>query len=262
MAGVYAKGFMRIEHVSLCIVATIVLGGCAFGQRVDYRGSSAIAAPATKGAVVGLGTQDERPYVINGGKEANFVGLNRSLTGIPYNVSTTSGAPLADEIGSLIAGALRTNGATVTQVNIPVGSSSERRLALFKTTNSSRYYLIELREWKTDNYLGSPSFIYDVSLSVIDSRGAILATKNTKGDDKLGSRSDRANLATAISSIFGDLINDPAIISASVGSSTASTDAPSPVPSGFQPGGSCSVDQVLEMKRIGLAEDKIKAACK
>ena len=240
---------MRIHHISLCTVSAIVLTGCAFGQRVDYRGSSDFSIPATK-VVVALGTQDERPYVVNGDKQATFVGLSRSLYGIPYNVNTSSGEPLADEIGSLVAGALRKNGANVTQVKIPVGTSSEGRIVLFKTTNSSRYYLIELREWKTDTY-ANPILYYDVSLSVIDGSGSLLATKNTKGEDKLGSRPNRANLSTAISSIFGELINDSAIVSA------------------LEPGaaseakiGGCSVDQILEMKKLGLPEDRIKAACK
>lgn len=251
---------MRIYHVLLCTVLAIALSGCAFGRHINYSGSSNFSTPATM-EVVALGAQDERSYVVSGDKQTNFVGLMRSLNGIPYNVYTSSGEPLADEIGTLVAGALRKNGANVTQVKIPLGAALEGRIALFKTTNSSRYHLIEIREWKTDTYV-NVTLSYDVSLSVIDGQGTLLATKNTKGEDKLGSRPDRANLSTAVSSIFGGLINDPAIVSASIIES-------SPIPSALKPKlpsevktGGCSVDQILEMKRLELPEDRIKAACK
>lgn len=251
---------MRIYHVLLCTVSAITLTGCAFGHHINYSGSSNFSKPATMEAVA-LGAQDERPYVVNGDKQTNFVGLMRSLYGIPYNVYTSSGEPLADEIGTLVAGALRKNGANVMQVKIPMGTSLEGRVALFQNTNSFRYHLIEIHEWKTDTYLNA-TLSYDVSLSVIDGRGSLLATKNTKGDDKLGSRPDRANLSTAVSSIFGGLINDPAIVSASVVEF-------SPIPSALEPRlaskvntGGCSVDQILEMKKLELSEDRIRAACK
>lgn len=259
---------MRIHHVLICVAVAIVLGGCAFGQRINYSGSSTFSAPSAKG-VAALGAQDERPYVVNGGKDTNYVGMNRSLYGIPYNVHTTSGEPLADELGSLVAGGLRKNGANVTQVRIPIGTSPEGRIALFKPTNASRYHLIEIREWMTDNYFGA-TISYDVSLSVMDGRGSILATKNTRGSDiKLGSRPDLANLAIAVSTIFGGLINDPAIVAASVGDSVPNPVETSRVPAASGPqspteakAGGCSVDQVLEMKRVGLSEDRIKVACK
>lgn len=254
---------MRIFSTLLCIVSAFVLGGCAAGNKVDYRGTSSFTAPAAKG-VMALGAQDERPYVVNGGKQANYVGMTRSLYGIPFNTATTSGEPLADEIGSLVASTLRKNGSTVTEVKLPVGASSEGRIALFKPANAIRSYLIEIREWLTDTYM-SAALTYDISLSVIDNSGAVLATKNARGDDiKLGSRPDFANLATAVSTIFGGLLNDPAIVSASGGGSTPSTVAASPntsAPQSVAKAERCSVEQILEMKRVALPEDRIKAAC-
>lgn len=256
---------MRLHFVLFGIATAIVLSGCAAGKRVDYRVTTEFVAPTVKGTTVSVGAQDVRPYVLDGSKQTNFVGLSRSMAGIPYGVVTTSGDPLADEIGALIAGALRKNGATVMEVKIPVGTPAVGRVALFKATNSTRNYLLEIREWKTDTY-SNTTLSYDISLNVLDNLGAVLATKNIKGQDKLGSRPDRMTLATAISSIFGGLLNEPEIVSAggAIDASTQPLATSSVAPSQPAPAkaSGCSVDQVLEMKKVGLSEDRIRMACK
>jgi len=268
---------MRLFRVILLFACPAILGACAFGQRIDYRGSSNFATPATDEAVT-VGVQDERPYVVNGNKEPNFVGLQRSLYGIPYSVTTTSGSPLADEIGSLVVGAINQKTTIATQIKIPVATSSESRNALFGSMKSARAYFIEIREWETDTYFKT-TLTHDVSLSVMNSAGTILATKNSIGEETLGSRADRANLATSISSIFGTLVNDPVIVAASKGSAdspvippltppippippTPPTPPNSGVSSSEGKSAGCSVDQVLDMQKAGLSEERIRAACK
>ena len=262
---------MRLFKVILLFACPAILGACAVGQRIDYRGSSNFATLAIDEAVT-VGVQDERPYVINGNKKPNFVGLMRSVYGIPYSVTTTSGDPLADEIGSLVVGAINQKTTFASQIKIPVATSSESRNALFGSMKSARAYLIEIREWETDTYVKT-TLTHDVSLSVMNSAGTILATKNSIGEETLGSRADRANLATAISSIFGTLVNDPVIVAASKGSvdspvippltsPTPPTPPNSDVRSGEGKSAGCSVDQVLDMKKTGLSEERIRAACK
>lgn len=254
---------MRIFGTLLCIVSLIVLGGCAAGRKIDYRGTSNFTAPAAKG-VIAIGAQDERPYVVDGGKQANFVGKTRSLYGIPFDTATTSGEPLADDIGSLVANTLRKNGSTVTEVKLPIGGSPETRIALFKPVNATRSYVFEIREWRTDKYM-RVGLTYDISLSVLDKSGTVVATKSAKGNDvKLGSHPDFTDLATAVSTVFGGLMNDVAIISASGGDSTlgtASALSKASTPQSTTAADHCSVEQILEMKRMALPEERIKAAC-
>lgn len=255
---------MRMFYVVLGLLAAIFLTGCAAGKRVEYRGSSEFESRTVKGSVVVLGTSDARPYVLNGDKQSSFVGLSRSLYGIPFGVLTTSGEPLADEIGSLVAGALRKNGASVTQVKIPLGTSVDGRNALFKAANNPRYHFIEIQEWTTDTYF-NVTLKYDVSLSVLDSRGSQLVKKSVKGEDKLGTRPDRANLAIALSSIFGGLMNDSEIVAASdlnQDSTQMGTSTPQAVIARDEKPNACSVEQILQMKKLGLSQERITEACK
>ncbi len=254
---------MRIFCTLLCIFSLLVLEGCAAGRSIDYSGSSNFTAPSANSAIA-LGAQDERPYVVNREKEPTYVGKTRSLYGIPFNTTTSSGQPLADEIGSLVATTIRKNGSTVKEIKLPIGASAETRVALFKPADAMRSYFFEIREWRTDRYM-RVSLTYDISLSVLDKTGAVLATKSTKGDDiKLGGHPDFADLATAVSTIFGGLVNDAEIVSAS--KTTSALDKAAAVPSASTTptaaiSNHCSVEQILEMKKMALPEDRIRAAC-
>lgn len=198
---------MRTHHIVACIASVVFLTGCPFNRHVDYRGTSTFATPAT--SVTMLGAQDQRPYITNQNKPEDFVGVIRTTNGKPYDVHSSSGEPLADDLGGLVAGAFRNNGTNMTQVKIPSTASANERHALFNST----YYLIDIREWQTDTPVHTSFLTYDVSLSIIDANGSVLATKSASGKDVLDSGSEDKNLSATISRIFGGLINDSAIAS-------------------------------------------------
>src|SRR5436309_1845103 len=54
---------------------------------------------------------DSRPDVVSGDRKETFIGLSRSLYGIPYPVHTRSKKPFATELADLAAGALKSGGA-------------------------------------------------------------------------------------------------------------------------------------------------------
>lgn len=196
---------MRTRHIIILIASVLLLSGCAIYRHVDYRSTSAFATPTTEITV--LGAQDQRPYVVNKTKPVDYAGVIFTTAGKPYDMHTSSGDPLANELGSVIIKAFRTNGTNIAQVDIPAGASTNARSILFKST----YYLLEIREWQTDMPVNTSFLTYDLSLSIIDVDGSVLSTKSVSGKDELGHDPYDKNLSAAVSRIFSNLVNDSSI---------------------------------------------------
>jgi hypothetical protein len=170
--------------------------GCAVGNRYDYRsaiGGLPLAGPGR----IAVDVVDARPYVVNGEKGRDFVGLQRGGFGNPFDVKTGSGAPLADEMRSAINGALQRQGFTV----LAAGEQAPRQLEL------------RMLDWKTD-VMARMKVSYDLTLSVRDGNGGVLATKTTKGEEVLAGGFESANATNATRAFemrLTELISDPAV---------------------------------------------------
>ena len=248
-------GFSSLVFLLFAVHST----GCAFGNRIEYRGTADFSVPSTD-LDVALGVQDLRPYVLNGDKSSSFVGLQRSLYGIPYGVHTKSGLALADDLGSFLTDTMKKKSARarVTQVRFAAQTAPPERVAALRAAKAARWIVVELREWKTDTYFGT-TFHYDVTLSVLEQDGAVSATKNVHGIDKLGDRPERPDLPGAVNSIFGELLTDPAILAAL--SSPVLASKPAVDPKENLNTGSCNLEQIEQMRKTGIPENRIKAAC-
>lgn len=157
--------FLRIFALAAALVA---LGGCAIGQTVDYRQSSPELS-VRSATQVQVQVVDQRPYVLALEKKPTFVGRLRGLYYNPWNVNTTSGLPLADDL----AQAVRT-GLAKAHIIATVGSGGTAAPA------GQRLLVLTLREWKVDAYVNT-RFDFDVGLAVIDDHGTVLATQDVKG---------------------------------------------------------------------------------
>src|SRR5690242_3178272 len=81
--------------------------------------STAIAAPPpppplkitvpVQGSLA-IAVLDSRPDVVSGDRKETFIGLTRSLYGIPYPVQTPSKKPFATELANLAAKGLKSGG--------------------------------------------------------------------------------------------------------------------------------------------------------
>lgn len=157
--------FFRIFALATALLA---LGGCAIGQTVDYRQSSPELQirPATP---VQVQVVDQRPYVLAQEKKPTFVGRIRGLYYNPWNVNTTSGMPLADDLAQAVrAGLARAHATAELGHGITAAPAGQRLLVL------------TLREWKMDAYM-NVRFDFDVGLAVIDDHGVVLASQDVKG---------------------------------------------------------------------------------
>lgn len=177
----------------LCALAT--LGGCAFGQKVDYRQSTTFTAAQSDTPVV-VNIIDERPYVLSGNKSPTFVGVLRALYYNPFNVNTLTGLPLSSDIGEAVRVSLE---------------RASIQASVVSSTNSAapgqKLLLLLIREWKTDTYMRA-RFDYDMTATVYDGAGKVLATKSVKNSGAT------KNFIMAGSGALNSVLNDNEIVAA------------------------------------------------
>ena len=182
------------RFASLPLILT--LAGCAIGNRYDYSHSIA-GLPITGGGKLAVDVVDARPYVLNHEKSPNFIGLQRGGFGNPFDVTTKSGRPLADEMRDAIANSLERRGFTVVGTKDPAPRKLELRV----------------QEWKSDVMMRF-SIHYDLTLIVYDAQGAVIASSTAKGSDVQGAGLESANATIAAHEFeqrFTELIQDQAV---------------------------------------------------
>jgi hypothetical protein len=104
-------------RITLVLVAFgFLVSGCAVGVKHDYSLGD-LDIEVDKNARVAIAVHDRRSYVRLGDKAPDFVGLSRGGFGNPFDVTTVSGGPLADDIAAAIATSIRAKGATVAIVS-------------------------------------------------------------------------------------------------------------------------------------------------
>jgi hypothetical protein len=163
----------RCCSLLLAIVAALSLGACAVGVKHEYE--QLTADIRVKAPQVALGVHDQRPYVLDGTKKEDFTGLTRGGFNNPFDATTASGKPMADDLAKAIADSLTRNGTQVTVVRLdPKMSKTEAATRL--SQSAPKAILLSVQEWKTD--LG---YVFrhacDLEMSVIGRNGAVLASQ-------------------------------------------------------------------------------------
>lgn len=179
---------MRNQHGAkwaILLAAALILGGCAFGRTYSYADVPMGLQGVSSGGSVAVSVQDERPYVLSGAKSARFVGLMRGGFGNPFDVNTTSGGPLANEIRDAIVRAMKARGIDARSVAAEPSDSVVQVKHRLEAMKPHRSVLVALREWKSDTMMAT-DLHYDVSLTVFDESGTELARSSIKGIDNLG----------------------------------------------------------------------------
>ena len=199
---------------NLIVISLIfVVWGCAVGNTYDYR-TATLGLPITGSIDLGLAVVDARPYVLNGDKQSNFIGLQRGGFGNPFNVSTTSGDSLAADMQSALARSLENKGYMVKELMIESLDESIIARAIERDGSGLNAILI-LRDWKTDAMM-SLALTYDVHLQIVDGENRVLAQTAANGDkEKLsGAGFEGQNARTAMQAFeskVSRLFNNPEI---------------------------------------------------
>ena len=166
------------------VVVAPLLVGCAVGNRHAYH--TVVAAAAVSGAgQIGIVTHDQRPYVLSGNKEPQFVGLQRGGYGNPFDVRTGENRPLADDMTQALANSLKQKGFQAVPIIVAHSENPDRVRERLAQSGAPRGLLLTLREWKSDTF-SNTSLVYDVTLRVLDASGQVLGEKRLQGDDNLG----------------------------------------------------------------------------
>lgn len=210
---------LPLGHFGLALlVSSVLVNGCAVGNRYAY--NTVVLEPTLEGTGrVSVATQDRREYVLSGNKYPQFVGLQRGGYGNPFDVMTSDGRPLADNMTTAIVAAMAQRGFQPIAVFVaPSADAAEVRQSLFKD-GADRAMLLTLREWKSDTFtnVGLP---YDITLVVMDKSGTVLAEKRLQGRDNLGgsfwnppSHAQKA-VPLAFKAKLEEILSDPAIAAA------------------------------------------------
>lgn len=179
---------MNTRLVAILLAATAMLtalGGCVIGQEFDYTGGHIALLPGRSNTTTAVAVLDLRSYIVSGEKRENFVGMSRDGYGIPFNVKTRSGAPMAVDMATAVARALEANGQPSKPIFVEVSGGAEgARLALM-SSGAERLMLFTLREWKTDT-MTRTGLWFDVTLDVFDTEGEAIASRHISGQEVAG----------------------------------------------------------------------------
>jgi hypothetical protein len=179
------------ESLIRCLLAVCIAGlliGCAAGQKYDY-GTVVGDLSASGNKAIGVATHDQRPDIVSGAKDPDYVGTLRGGFYNPFNVNTKSGHPLSDDMTQAIASSLSKKGFKVIAVVTLPKDSPENILEKLKATRGENLILLTLHDWKSDVFAsGPPRYIrYNATLKVLDKNGKTLADAKITGEDDLGS---------------------------------------------------------------------------
>lgn len=232
---------------------------CVLPFLLAFTGIAAAAPPPPKPVKinlpfqgsVALGVLDARPDVVSGERKETFIGLSRSLYGIPYPAHTPSKKPFAQEFSNLVVRGLKLGGVTVQSVTTTPFDGHQGAIQALQKTGAERLVLVEIRDWWSDTLIHT-DLHYDLSLIVLNSQGQELGSSSITGHDELGKRQrpERRDVTTATNDIITTLFAADALLAAF-----------SPEASPVTKAASCTVEQILKMKEAGLSQEQIEAAC-
>ena len=197
-------------------LVSVVLTGCAVGNRYAYQ--SVVASPQVSGTTaVSVATHDQREYVRSGSKDPQFVGLQRGGFGNPFDVRTADDKPLADAMTTAVVNTLAKKGfrAQPVVVSHSLTAADARQQAV--RAGADRALVLTLQEWKSDTAM-RVGLTYDMTMTVLDRTGAVLAEKRLQGQDNLGAASLPSQVGEIVAAAFKtkleQMLDDPGVAGA------------------------------------------------
>jgi hypothetical protein len=208
----------KTYRILIILCASLFLGGCAVGQKIRYHDAE-LAINASGDTMIAVTCLDGRPYIKSGEKDKTYIGNFRGGFGNPFNVSTESQKPLADDITSVICASLQKKGFACTPISVEPNETQDQIINKLKVTKAKRLILLAINEWRSDTY-SNTSLYYDIVLTIMDNQGARLAESDAKGEDDLGGSfgNPPAHAKEAVPKAYKkkleSLLNGPSVIDA------------------------------------------------
>lgn len=255
----------------LPLVAIVIVNtGCAIGNKHNYRDVLA-TLPSTSGENVTIATHDRRPYVVNNDKSPSFVGLQRGGYGNPFDVENENAEALSKSFSAAACASIVASGGQCDLLDTIPSEETNSIKARLEKSGAPRAVLFTLNEWKSDTMMNT-ALHYDVAMEVLSPSGTVLLTRRLSGvDDLRGSFWNAPGYAKkvvpmAFKGKLEQLLGDPEVqaslkskaIKVSGSAKAGYNNDSSPNESAQS---SCSVSQILEMKKLGLSDSQIQKSC-
>jgi hypothetical protein len=181
-------------------LVAVALTGCAIGNRYAYQ--SVVASPQLSGtAAVSVATHDQREYVRSGSKDPQFVGLQRGGFGNPFDVRTADDKPFADAVTTALVNTLTKKGFRAQPVSVAHSVTPDAARQQAMRVGADRALVLTLQEWKSDAAL-RVGLTYDMTMTVLDRTGTVLAEKRLQGHDNLGAASLPSQVGEVVAAAF------------------------------------------------------------
>jgi hypothetical protein len=165
------------------VLLTVTLTGCSTGWNHRYDKIAPHIEARGFGKIIVV-TREQRPDVISGKHQPQYVGTVRSMYSDPWEVVTGSGRPLAQDISSAVCNAVFSKGYECLPL---VSGPAEVQLEvdyLIKKHAPVRILFFKLDQWESDIY-SKTTLDYNLALDVWNGRGQDMTSVRVKGKDVL-----------------------------------------------------------------------------
>jgi hypothetical protein len=152
----------------------------AFGNKHPYH-EVVISSQIKSNNPIAIAVHDQRYYEVNASKSATFIGSIRSGVGIPYDITTKSDKPLAEDFLGIIKQSMESAGNKIITIPTHSGLSKEEVLSELAKTQAFRRIYIDIREWKTDTYMKADLYCL-MHLYVFGQNNEIIAETSVKAN--------------------------------------------------------------------------------
>jgi len=124
---------------------------------------------------------DQRQFIVDKTSPDTYVGMVRGGFGNPFNATTLSGLPFADDVSQALCNSLIRKGFNAKLVTVKFDLTEKEVLDRLLSKKEDRALLVIIRKWESDSHINL-NVGYDLILKVIAKDGTILATAEAKDD--------------------------------------------------------------------------------
>ncbi|MDO8946902.1 MAG: hypothetical protein Q7U88_07050 [Desulfocapsaceae bacterium] len=273
-------------NLAFLLIFSAIIAGCAGGKNYDYTQIPLDLYLDGNKEQIALGVYDQREYVKNGEKFPQYVGTQRTPAYVPWNINTKSGLPMADDFLLNIGKSLESDGYRVNSVSLSEKENKKQAIIRLKGTGDKRLLLFTINEWFFDVWYKT-RMSYSMELEVFDNEGRLLT--HAEVEKKMWADKDNAVPDLEFKSAVEQLLTNDDIVKGldsnlmysdyNVTSSNVeavivkkkvltenvkpqSLDVNKTISKeSTEVKLTCTTEQILEMKKIGMADEQIKAAC-
>jgi hypothetical protein len=173
-----------VSRFAMCALLGLGVAGCAIGNRHDYRVVH-LPPPLEGSGTLAIAVHDQRPDVVSGAEDTDYVGQQRAGFGNPFDVTTESGFALSDDWAHVIASAMKRGGFEPSVVRTRPQDTHEQVIGRMHATGARAMLLLMVHRWDADTY-NDVTLHHDVVAAVFGHNGALLGHARSTGDSELG----------------------------------------------------------------------------